>query len=229
MQSTSALWKQIARSGSYTVEYKLELAGQTYGWSELTSFALRLPLFSAFSAGNTASALLSVALLPKGDIPKMAEIKCFKRLALGTARSEWLPQGVYYIDTRRKLYGNTLEIQAYDAMLKANSPWLEHTSISQWPASMAAAAQDIAGVMGVALDSRTLIKTAADYVVDYPNDYLMSEVLQFIAAAHGGNWVMSYEGKLRLVGLLDMPEETNYIIDGSDGAAILFGDTRIVV
>lgn len=228
MQNTSNLWKQIARE-DYTVEYKADIAGVEYGWGELMEFSTETPLFGDFSIGNTTSAQLSFVILPKGEIPRMAEIKCYKRLVYGAAASEWLPHGVYYIDTRKKSYDGRLEIQAFDAMLKANAAWLVHTDILEWPVRMEAAARDIAKHMGVELDSRTVFRTGPDYVVDYPNDYQMSEVLRFIAAAHGGNWVMTYEGKLRLINLLDTPAETYHLVDSSDGAALLFGNVRVLI
>jgi hypothetical protein len=35
-------------------------------------------------------------------------------------------------------------------------------------------------------------------------------------------------GKLRLIGLADMPEETHYLVS-EDGSLLLFGDTKILV
>ena len=86
---------------------------------------------------------------------------------------------------------------------------------------------DICARMGVTLDSRTALNAA--YQVEYPNDYTMREVLGHVAAAHGGNWVMTDAGKLLLLRLGDIPAETRYLVDDADGAALLFGNVRIVL
>lgn len=65
---------------------------------------------------------------------------------------------------------------------------------------MADVFNEIVSLMGVTVDSRTVIKTGGDYKVAYPNeDVLMSEILSMIAAAHGGSFVMTEKGELRLV------------------------------
>ena len=69
----------------------------------------------------------------------------------------------------------------------------------------------------------------ANYTIDYPaNDYTVRNELCFIAAAHGGNWIITDENKLYLVPLLSAPAETNYLVE-EYGDAITFGGDRILV
>ena len=56
----------------------------------------------------------------------------------------------------------------------------------------------------------------------------MREALSRIAIANAGNWVISDDGELLLVGLNSVPAQTNYLITNT-GDAILFGGTRILV
>lgn len=56
---------------------------------------------------------------------------------------------------------------------------------------------DIASRIDVEVDSRTVINES--YVIEYPNDYTMREILCHIAAAHAGNWIITADGKLLLV------------------------------
>jgi hypothetical protein len=56
----------------------------------------------------------------------------------------------------------------------------------------------------------------------------MREVLGFIAAMYGGNWVITKEGKLSLITLAGLPEETNYLVTNF-GNPITFGGDRILV
>ena len=96
----------------------------------------------------------------------------------------------------------------------------------EWPRTQQAVVNAICARMGVELDSRTVINST--YMVDYPNDYTMREILGYIAAAHGGCWIITPTGKLRLVTLGVLPAETNYLVD-EYGNAITMGGVRILV
>ena len=155
----------------------------------------------------------------------MAEINLFVRLVTAdqTDASEWLPNGTYFIDTRSKAQdGTALALTAYDSALKAEQAYLSLTAITTWPSVDATVAQDIASLMGVQLDPRT---TLGGYTVPYPQDWTMREVLGYIAASCGGNWVITPENKLLLVKL----GRTYSMLSKDDENAILFGDTIILL
>ena len=94
----------------------------------------------------------------------------------------------------------------------------------------ATAVADIAARMGVAVDSRTVLDASfpMQYPVDDDGDMTMREALGRIAVANAGNWIITDEGKLLLVGLNSMPKETNYLVT-ENGSAITFGGVRILV
>ena len=91
---------------------------------------------------------------------------------------------------------------------------------------MSPVASACAEKMGVEIDERTSISSA--YEISYPTDYTCRELLQHIAAAHGGNWIITDAGKLRLVILGDLPDETSVLVD-EYGNVITFGGVRIYV
>jgi hypothetical protein len=134
--------------------------------------------------------------------------------------------GVFYTDTRART-GDMLNIIAYDEMIKSDIIWAPDQSL-EFPMSMPDAVAKIRQVMGVELDSRTVLNSA--YTIDYPaNDYTLRDVLGFIGAAHAGNWIFTSDGKLLLVPLFaSMPEETSYLIT-EDGDPILIGGVHITV
>lgn len=120
---------------------------------------------------------------------------------------------------------------SYDAMLKAEETWLDSSyDAKTWPMPAATAVADIAARMGVAVDSRTVLDAAfpVQYPVDSDGDMTMREALSRVAVANAGNWIITDEGKLLLVGLNSMPAETNYLIT-EGGNAITFGGVRILV
>ena len=81
--------------------------------------------------------------------------------------------------------------------------------------------------MGVELDARTVINP--NYNVDVPVDLNIRDVLCYIAAANGGNWIITAANKLLLVPLFSsMPAET-YLLIADDGDRITFGGVRIIV
>lgn len=81
--------------------------------------------------------------------------------------------------------------------------------------------------MQVEIDSRTVLNPA--YAIDHPaNNYTIRDELCFIAAAHGGNWIMTGEGKLLLVPLLSIPEETSFLVT-EYGSAITLGGVKLLV
>ena len=227
MQTVSALYQQIM-SGEHYAERKINIAGTDYGEDVLVSLNTTGGLFAdgTLSVGSAVSREINLSLWNiSTTIPKMAKLIPYYRISNGTQTSEWIQKGVYYIDTR-SVDSGLLTIHGYDDMLKAEQIWTPDQSL-EFPMPMTQVVDIIANIMGVEIDARTVLNSS--YTVDYPaNDYTLRDVLRFIAAAHGGNWIMSDVGELWLVGLNDLPTETNYLCD-EDGDWITFGGDRILV
>lgn len=205
------------------MEYKIEIDGDTYTMSELYSVTITQPLFEQFSVGNACSGELKVTFLPHGNIGKMAKFVPFGR---ESSDSKWIQLGVFYLDTREQ-HQELMSITAYDDMLKAEIVWTPDQSLN-FPMTMSNAVEEISDLMGVSIDSRTVLSN--EYTIDYPaNDYTLREILQYIAAAHGGNWIITATGQLLLVPLFDsMPVENNHLVT-ENGDAITFGGVKILV
>jgi hypothetical protein len=212
-----------------TREYQFDINGVIYGPDKEVEHSVDSGLYEEFGIGNATIAQLSISLYAD-DIPRGATIKRYIRLRNGDQVSEWLPNGVYFINKRSEDDGYWT-IEAYDAMRKAEVVWEPDQSI-QFPDNgigfpMPDAAKEFARIMGVEIDSRTNLNSA--YGIDYPaNDMTIRNELCYIAAAHGGNWIITGEGKLLLVPLLSAPAETNYLVS-EGGASITFGGVRILV
>lgn len=150
--------------------------------------------------------------------------------ATETATSEWLKQGVFYIDSRSITHNDdgldVLEIHGYDAMLKAEQPYA--TTNLDFPAVDTDVVAEIASIMDVSVDPRTYELMTGGYTLPLPTNYSLREVLGYIASMYVGNFIINDIGELRLVSLLEMPPETRYLIDNL-GYAITFGGDRITV
>lgn len=223
-QTTSELWKTLWRTRNTVKEYKFEINDVEYGPEEEVEHTYSNGIFEEFGFGNAYTASLTLSLFTD-EVPRAATIKRYIRLRNGAQVSEWLPKGTFFTNTRSDDDGYWT-IEAYDSMRKAEVVWTPDQSL-EFPLSMPAAAAEFARILGVELDARTVLN--ANYTIDYPaNDYTIRNELCFIAAAHGGNWIITDENKLYLVPLLSAPAETNYLVE-EYGGAITFGGVRILV
>ena len=202
MQPLPTGWDE-ARSGLYRWETKLEIAGVEYGESDIFSLQTSVSLYggNSVSVGNCAAKEIDLSVLPLSEIPRMAEIRVWVRPVADNVSGGWLPKGVFYIDTRETdRTSGIMTIHGYDAMLKMEQTYIEDgADITGWPKSMNVVAADIAALIGVEIDERSVLN--ANYMVEAPVGYTMREVMGWIAAAHAGNWTITDTNKLRLVGL----------------------------
>lgn len=234
MHSVSNLYLTLLADKNHRVETKLSIAGVEYSQADIVKDSLRVygGLYSTFGIGNCSARQIEFEIMPKGDIPRQAEIKVYARLVSAGQESEWIPKGVFYFATRKTdRKTGVLSVHGYDAMLKAEETWLDSSYDAEtWPMPAATAVNDIAARMGVTVDSRTQLNESfpVQYPVDNEGDMTMREALGRIAVANAGNWIITDEGKLLLVGLNSMPAETNHLITET-GSAITFGGVRILV
>lgn len=216
MRSRSDIWKAIASRGDFKEETVAVIDGVTY--EAISAPVINRALISdKLSVGNCISASLQFSVLTQNTIPSAAAVVIKSRLTDGERYSEWLEMGTFYIHNRKENKDSgLLTLQCYDAMLKANQPYVDSSNDDDrigWPKTMKACVEEIAYRIGVEIDPRTVIKTSDPYQVDYPTKYTMMTVLGYIGAVHGGNWIITPENKLRLVPLISPPAETFDIID----------------
>lgn len=193
--------------------------------------------FDSMTAEQKVEALLKVEVPEKVDLSGYIQKSQFDKVSSELAEAKKTLKGKLSEDeaaaAEREAKWAEMEARqwknliAYDSMLKTEQTYLISEDVGEWPRGMKALVADIASRIDVEVDSRTVINES--YVVEYPNDYTMREILCHIAAAHAGNWIITADGKLLLVPLFTaMPPETYYLIEDS-GSAIVFGEDRILV
>lgn len=228
MQQVSSLYKRIFKMLGHITEPRAVIAGSSYGMGEIFSAEQSWNLFSEKYPviGCCCSSELKIRVIPQGTIPRMAEISMDTRLLAPSANesSEWIPAGTFFVDTRtREPNGQRVTLTAYDSMLKAEQPYLENSTLSNWPSPDYDVADEIASLMGITVDSRTVL---AGYDVPIPEqDWTMREVLGWIAAANGGNWIITPGNKLLLVKLQGITS----LLGTDTSHALLLGDSLIVL
>lgn len=200
-----ALWSRI-QDETVHMELKAVIGGLTY--SRLISCKAYPAAFDSLAIGQAASAELSLSFVPLGPVPKSAKIQLSARLMDGSVSTAWVPQGTYYIDHRdRDMELDVLSVTAFDRMIFAEEQYFSSGTITgTWPRPASSVVSDICTRLGISLDSRSKIDSAL--MVTAPVGLTMRDVLRNIAAAHGGNFIITAENKLRLLPLEDLPDLT---------------------
>ena len=188
-------------------------AGSGYGEAVLISIKTRSQMFpdEMPGVGNCISAEIDVKMhKPEEVLPRQGKMMLYVRLTDGTRTSEWVKTGEYYIDTRSDRDTGTgkkqLTVHGYDAMLKTETDY--PSSSLSWPAADISVVREICSYLGFEPDPRTEAIMTKGYQVQLPTGYSCREVLGYIAAMYGGNFVMSDLGKLLLVQIGVAPGDT---------------------
>lgn len=200
MRETSELW-QTLRSNNANVEYKWNVGGIDYGAEAEISHSVEHALFDDFGIGNATIAKLTLRVVAD-NIQRSSRVQRYIRLTDGENTSEWVKAGTFWTN-RRSSDEDDWTLEAYDAMRKADAVFLPEGDTGTWPRTVSTVVNEICTRMSVKLDSRTTLR---DYAVSYPNDLTMREMLGHIAAAHGGNFIITYDGTLYLVPLVSSAE-----------------------
>ncbi len=212
MRSRTALWEQITRRGRFELETKAKVGNTEY--TAISAPAIERTLMSSpLSVGNCQAATLSLSILTDDVIATSSPVVILGRVNNGTNFSEWKEFGTFYINQRDTSYEGLVTLSCYDAMLKASQDYVSGSNEANWPKTMEAVVTEIAYRIGVEVDPRTVINTGEDYMVPYPSGLTMLQVLGYIGACHGGNWVITEENRLRLIPLVTSPDETFFVID----------------
>lgn len=180
--------------------------------------------------GSAVAGEINLKILnPTFEVPRMAQICPQVRAKNGTLTSGWLAQGFYFVDTRELTVDEAglslLSIHGYDAMLKAEQMYNGRITGNSTDKNMV---NEIAYQMGVSVDSRTTSLMNKSYTIPLPTGFTYREILGYIASMYAGCFIITDEGKLRLIAIYDIPKETNLLID-SLGFRIVFGSDRIIV
>ena len=242
MRETSELYKRLLDNDAHVKESRLTIGGTVYEQLQIVSLSTSEPLFAedTMSIGGAVAREIDFAAFLDDSVPKRAQIIHEVRLVLGDKVSEWLQKGVYYIDTRSRdpLTGVTT-VHGFDAMLMAEQEWIPPAK-DEFPMPMKEAVELTAAALGLEIDSRTTFKMGDAYKVDYPvadadeseeqqaKGLSIRQMWRWVAAAHGGNFIINDLGQLRLVPLNALPGNTGYLVTES-GRPISFGGVRILI
>ena len=214
MRQTSNTYKAIRNNGNYHYNVKVICNDTevTYGMDKLKSVHIKPLLFAINgpSIGNACSAECDIVFMEtSSNWPRMAEFEVQIQIASidNLVTSEWISMGTYITDERAKTITGDLQIIGYDKMLETEQSWTDKITVpSEWPITAKAWCDLVEDAGLVTFDSRNVIDDTAPFI-GLDTTSTIREKLKDIAAAHGGNFVMTADGELRLVPL------TNSIIN----------------
>ena len=234
MQAVSALYRRILQEGGWQ-EVRLDVEDTAYHMDDnLVSLQTSHALFDAgLCVGSCVAGAITARLIADpADIPRRARLRLYLRAVDHDRRSEWLPKGVFYLDTRSYDQGSgLLTLTGYDAMLMAEQDFALEGDQGSWPKTDLDTAREIARRLDTQLEPRTAAVLNKGYGVGFPGygdgAYTLREVLGYIGAMYAGNWTITDEGLLRLVPLGEEPAETDYLVS-QFGEPITLGGDHIV-
>lgn len=232
MQTTSALYQQIISDHNHFFEASVEIGGVRYTDDKIFKLTTDIQMFGREpELGKALAQEMELQMLqPAETIPPMAEVTVYARACTDTLQSEWLQQGVFFVDTRATDISydglELLTLHGFDGMLKTEQDYAD-TDLS-WPAKDIDIVKEIAAKIGVTVDDRTVADMADGRTYPLPTGYTLREYLGFIAAEYLGCFILTEQNQLRLVSLTGLPKETNYLID-REGNYITFGGDRILI
>ena len=199
MQKRPKGWETARDNPNHIGELLVTIDGKPYAAQDIVSCEIERNLLeNTAEVGNATAAVLTLEINQGETIPKRAKVVVQYRLMLDDARTDYIPKGTYWINTREK-DGRYLKLTCYDAMLMAQQDYLGDVTADDWPQQETACVTEIAQRIGVEIDPRTQIGTGDNHQVSMPVGRTMREVLEQIAAANGGNWCITPAGKLLLV------------------------------
>lgn len=236
MQDTSGItnFDTIVGAGDYSVETRLTINGIDYGESAIFSLKTSRQLFTSQNptVGNAVVGRLDAVIkTPSANVPKAAEVIPSVRVFNDSLVSGWLQKGVFYFYQRWiDDESDTMTFVAFDAMFRGNQSYPSSTLV--WDDTHPYAWQafdEILEFMDVTAEADTIeMLRSSNYLLPFPAQYSLRDVLGSIAAMYGGNFIITNEGFVRFVAFGDLPGETYYLVT-NDGSPITFGGTKILI
>jgi len=197
-----------SQTGSF-YEVEVVCGNRSYDIHDIYDLSIGQSLFDGDgpSVGNACAATCRLRVKESSaNWPRMAAFTLRLRLssADGQTKAGWLPMGTWYTDARAETENGFLTVEAFDGMLKTEQFWTdvvpEEDLPDSWPITAKAWLDMIVDAGLITLDSRSSVNNTVAFI-GLDTTATVRDVLKTIAAAHGGNWVMTFENKLRLVPL----------------------------
>lgn len=205
MISKPQYWEDLWGADGTTCSYQITIGDVVYsGAEDIEDKSLKVykPVFTANSLiGNTPCFSMECCLRSKDTpIPRGATLQLQVRLKNGPLITDFIPMGTFKIYKRHEYADGWIKLTCRDKMQMANQPFFaEDVGEDSWPKPMLEVMESTSARLGLTLDPRTVIMQGPDWMVTPPANLSIRAVWSYIAAAHGGNFIITPEETLLLV------------------------------
>ena len=198
-------WGSLWGKDGTICSYRILIGADVYtGEDDIEEGSLEIhkPVFSADKPiGNTPCFSMGCCLRKNGrEIPRGALLRVEVRLRNGEQVTDFIPMGTFKVYSRMNYPDGWVKLTCRNKMQIANQAYFEgEVDEDIWPKQMSAVLEETAPRVGVTIDPRTVIQTGDDWMVTPPVGTSIRAVWSYIAAAHGGNFIITPEDTLLLV------------------------------
>lgn len=206
MLTRPSYWSDLWGADGTRCSYRILIGSDVYTGDddiEEESLILEKPLFTAAKPiGNTPCFTMECCLRQKStEIPKGAWLELQIRLQNPTKSTAWVSLGKFKVNKRVKYPDGWVKLSCRDRMQMANQLFIKDESVdtATWPKPMATVMSESLSIVGLSLDPSTTIKTGDAWMVPLPLGTSIRSIWSSIAAAHGGNFIVTPKDTLKLV------------------------------
>ena len=218
MLTKPAYWDDLWGSDGTKCDYQVLVGPEVYsGEEDIEEGSLKVfkPVFTAEKPiGNTPCFSMECCLRQKENpIPKGAFLELQIRLNKGSQVTDWVSLGVFKIHQRFKYPDGWIKLSCRDRMQMANQSFLTDDPVEEdsWPKPMRQVVEESAERLGLTLDPRSHIQEGDSWMVPTPVGLSIRAVWSSIAAAHGGNFIITPKQTLLLAIPKAQTGDTSYL------------------
>jgi hypothetical protein len=191
MYPASELFQRLIKNPMREFDTKVIINGVEHGSNEIVEWDIveTITESESYTIGNAIPTKFELKLYTQSIFPPNAEMKPYIRLI----DTEWIPLGVFYVDSRKKSEGGIWEFVCYDKLMQANQPWETELYL---PASMFQVVEEICDVLEIQLAPDTSLMFEVPLVT---HEFTMRQVLGYIAGCQGANAKINRNGELAFI------------------------------
>lgn len=223
-------WQQLWDEEGTICEYQIEIDGEIYNsYEDIEDGTLRIVkdvFTSKKPIGNTPCFIAEFCLRNKATKPsKSAVVTISIRLVNDIYFTDFVSLGEYKIYNRSEYSDGWTMYTCRDRMQMANQKYIP--TDNNWPKSMLSILQETCPLIGVTLDPRSNIQSGSDWVIPDLGSVSIRYIWSAIAAAHGGNFIITPDQALLLVVPKIQSEESSWVHCEVDDMIAAAGEGKI--
>ena len=199
-------WDELWGADGTRCSYQILNGSEVYTGDddiEEESLILDKSVFTAAKPiGNTPCFTMECCLRQKeADIPKGAWLELQIRLQNSTQYTRWVSLGKFKVNKRVSYPDGWVKLSCRDRMQMANQLFIkdESVDVTTWPKPMSEVMNMTLDIMGITLDPSTTINEGEGWMVSLPLGLSIRTIWSSVAAAHGGNFIITPQDTLKLI------------------------------